>query len=187
MYWYDRHLIGGDWNMTFSFPLEIVIPIDETIFFRGVGQPTTNQLHSFQNKIEVHNVFWYFSSTTDGLKCLWLYNNHGQNSAGCFAEHFGRHLLGERWCFGVRLIRASNVKIWHRKVNEGFVILCFYVDIMNVWSWNMYGSYIFIRWVHEILYMVPGKFDRDLTSRPKPIDDGECKGNHPLLWPNYSG
>ena len=22
---------------------------------------------------------------------------------------------------------------------------------------------------------------------PKPIDDGESKGNHPLLWPNYSG
>ena len=28
--------------------------------------------------------------------------------------------------------------------------------------------------------------DHDLTSRPKPIDDGECKVNHPLLWPNYS-
>ena len=23
--------------------------------------------------------------------------------------------------------------------------------------------------------------------RPKPIDDGECKGDHSLLWPNYSG
>ena len=23
----------------------------------------------------------------------------------------------------------------------------------------------------------------DLTWRPKPIDDGECKGHHPLLWP----
>ena len=23
--------------------------------------------------------------------------------------------------------------------------------------------------------------------RPKPINDGECKGNHPLWWPNYSG
>ena len=32
-----------------------------------------------------------------------------------------------------------------------------------------------------------GKFHHDLTNRPKPIDDGECKGNHPLLWPTYSG
>ena len=27
----------------------------------------------------------------------------------------------------------------------------------------------------------------DFTSRPKPVDDGERMGNHPLLWPNYSG
>ena len=37
------------------------------------------------------------------------------------------------------------------------------------------------------MYSNLGKFDHDLTWRPKPIDDGKCKGNHPLLWPNYSG
>ena len=35
--------------------------------------------------------------------------------------------------------------------------------------------------------IVLGKFDHDLKDRPKPIDDCECKGNHPLLWPKYSG
>ena len=32
-----------------------------------------------------------------------------------------------------------------------------------------------------------GKFDHDFTTTDPLIDDGECKGNHPLLWPNYSG
>ena len=39
-------LVGGDWNMTFIFPFSwewnVIIPIDELIFFRGVE--TTNQL-----------------------------------------------------------------------------------------------------------------------------------------------
>ena len=26
-----------------------------------------------------------------------------------------------------------------------------------------------------------GKFHHDLTWRPTPIDDGECKGNHPQV------
>ena len=30
----------------------------------------------------------------------------------------------------------------------------------------------------NILGVLLGKFDHDLTWRPKPIDDGECKGNH---------
>ena len=36
-------LVGGDWNMTglFSHILGIIIPVDELIFFRGVGQPPT--------------------------------------------------------------------------------------------------------------------------------------------------
>ena len=32
-----------------------------------------------------------------------------------------------------------------------------------------------------------GRLDHDLTWRLKPIDDGECKGNHHLLWTNNSG
>ena len=39
----------------------------------------------------------------------------------------------------------------------------------------------------ELVHRLLGKSHHDLTSRPKPIDDGESKGNHPLLWPNYSG
>ena len=36
-------LVGGDWNMDFMFPYigNVIIPIDEVIFFRGVQ--TTNQ------------------------------------------------------------------------------------------------------------------------------------------------
>ena len=29
--------------------------------------------------------------------------------------------------------------------------------------------------------MMLGKFDHDLNQRPKPIDHGECKGNHPQM------
>ena len=38
------HLIGGDWSMTFIFPHigNVVIPIDEVIFFRGVSIPPTS-------------------------------------------------------------------------------------------------------------------------------------------------
>ena len=37
-------LVGGDWNMTFIFPYigDVIIPIDELIFFRG--DETTKQL-----------------------------------------------------------------------------------------------------------------------------------------------
>ena len=33
------NLVGGDWNMTFIFPYtgNVIIPIDELIFFRGVS------------------------------------------------------------------------------------------------------------------------------------------------------
>ena len=36
-------LVGGDWNMTFIFPCtgNVIIPLDEVIFFRGVGIPPT--------------------------------------------------------------------------------------------------------------------------------------------------
>ena len=27
----------------------------------------------------------------------------------------------------------------------------------------------------------PSKLVQDLTNRPKPVDDGECKGNHPQI------
>ena len=36
------------------------------------------------------------------------------------------------------------------------------------------------RWENQLISL--GKFDHDLT-----INDGECKGNHPLLWPTHSG
>ena len=40
--------VGGDWNMTFDyFPMIIgnfIIPIDELIFFRGVGIPPTRYM-----------------------------------------------------------------------------------------------------------------------------------------------
>ena len=39
------YLLGGDWNMTGLFSHSvgngIIIPIDELIFFRGVGMPPT--------------------------------------------------------------------------------------------------------------------------------------------------
>ena len=41
---YTAFLVGGDWNMTFIFPYigNFIIPIDEVIFFRGVGIPPTS-------------------------------------------------------------------------------------------------------------------------------------------------
>ena len=38
------NLVGGDWNMTLIFPYNgnVIIPIDELIFFRGVGIPPTS-------------------------------------------------------------------------------------------------------------------------------------------------
>ena len=41
---FHSYLVGGDWNMTFIFPYieNVIIPIDELIFFRGVGQPPTS-------------------------------------------------------------------------------------------------------------------------------------------------
>ena len=43
-------LVGGDWNMTFIFPYigNVIIPIDELIFFRGVGQPPTRWFLMFK-------------------------------------------------------------------------------------------------------------------------------------------
>ena len=39
-------LVGGDWNITFIFPYigNVIILIDELIFFGGVGS-TTNQIY----------------------------------------------------------------------------------------------------------------------------------------------
>ena len=50
------YLVGGDWNMDFIFPYigNVIIPIDELIFFRG-GE-TTNQLW-----------LWWFSLINDSL------------------------------------------------------------------------------------------------------------------------
>ena len=39
------YLVGGDWNMTYMFPFSwewnVIIPIDELIFFGGVNIPPT--------------------------------------------------------------------------------------------------------------------------------------------------
>ena len=44
-YYWDDILVGGDWNMNVIFPYigdGIIIPIDELIFFRGIGIPPTS-------------------------------------------------------------------------------------------------------------------------------------------------
>ena len=46
--------------------------------------------------------------------------------------------------------------------------------MVNIWI--IYGLSMVNIW---IIYL--GKFHHDLTGRPKPIDDGECKGNHPQM------
>ena len=45
IFYYKPSLVGGDWNMNSIFPYigNVIIPIDELIFFRGVGWKTTNQ------------------------------------------------------------------------------------------------------------------------------------------------
>ena len=39
----DLYLVGGDWNIWMIFPYigNFIIPTDEHVFFRGVGQPPT--------------------------------------------------------------------------------------------------------------------------------------------------
>ena len=39
----DLYLVGGDWNIWMIFPYigNFIVPTDELIFFRGVGQPPT--------------------------------------------------------------------------------------------------------------------------------------------------
>ena len=54
---------------------------------------------------------------------------------------------------------------------ESTGVVEFLVDI-----WIIYGLSMVNIW---IIYL--GKFDHDLTDRTKPIDDGECKGNHPQM------
>ena len=39
--------------------------------------------------------------------------------------------------------------------------------------------------VDPLTRMTLGKFHHDLTDPPKPIDDGECKGNHPQMAETY--
>ena len=36
-------LVGGDWNMNFTFPFigNVIIPTNELMFFTGVAQPPT--------------------------------------------------------------------------------------------------------------------------------------------------
>ena len=44
--WWDFYLLGGDWNMTGLFFHSVgnfIIPVDELIFFRGVGIPPTSR------------------------------------------------------------------------------------------------------------------------------------------------
>ena len=49
------YLVGGDWNMFFmTFHIEweylgIIIPTDEVIFFRGVGQPPSSLVGGFKH------------------------------------------------------------------------------------------------------------------------------------------
>ena len=52
-YIYIYVLVGGDWNMTFIFPYigSVIIPIDELIFFRGVGQSPTSLECSYSSQL----------------------------------------------------------------------------------------------------------------------------------------
>ena len=42
--WYSHHLVGGLEHFLFFHILGIIIPTDELIFFRGVGQPPTSYI-----------------------------------------------------------------------------------------------------------------------------------------------
>ena len=66
--------------------------------------------------------------------------------------------------------------------------------VMIHWIWYM--IYVVISFMYDMYILYThiaqwwnhlGKFDHDLTSRPHQADDGECTGNHPLLWPQDSG
>ena len=81
-------LVGGDWNMTFIFPCtgNVIIPIDEVIFFRGVGIPPTRldlsivffgkgwpqRLHCQSGVLEDSVVFLLGSSSFRGWRPWWV-------------------------------------------------------------------------------------------------------------------
>ena len=63
-------------------------------------------------------------------------------------------------------------------------LVCRYLFLLEGSDWL---SMIVVSSLSLSMFMYLRKFHHDLTWRPKPIDDGEYKGNYPLLWPNYSG
>ena len=81
---------------------------------------------------------------------------------------------GDLWWYGYVLILC----IWI--ILHGYTIYMWWICVYFI----LYGYvYIYIClwyvYIMDMKYIYLGKFDHDLTSRPKPIDDGECKGNHP--------
>ena len=57
-----------------------------------------------------------------------------------------------------------------------YCVLCIYIYIY---------TYIYIYMYKYKYIMVLDKFHHDLNQRPKPIDDGECKVNDPIVGPYF--
>ena len=78
---------------------------------------------------------------------------------------------------------------WRYLLYKAYVLgLCFRKYLSKIWPYM-------VQYLHFRILKSPLIVDRSVwadfitTSRGdrNPIDDGECKGKYPLLWPNYSG
>jgi len=65
-------LVGGDWNMNFIFPYigNVIIPIDELIFFRGVAQPPTSSHFNGIISNVMKNCLWNLRNSEKPLASL---------------------------------------------------------------------------------------------------------------------
>ena len=61
------------WNMFFHAVGNFIIPTDELIFFRGVGQPPTRYVHRTSTSINVLYVIDYPGSNINVYKCFIWY------------------------------------------------------------------------------------------------------------------